>query len=90
MTEPIHHPVDGDIWAGHPDNLVRIWIAGEWQVKKLTEEQCVALGGHCYVDTNSVWDTMPPQYPQTCKHCPATRVKIPRDPYEYRDTTRRP
>lgn len=50
-----------------------------------TEEECVAHGGHCF-DHNTTFShaTSPPQYPEGCKHCPATRVRISRAPYFYR------
>lgn len=53
----------------------------------MTPEECLAHGGHCYERTGMVLTSYPPQYPEKCKHCPATRVAIPREPWEYRDTT---
>ena len=35
----------------------------------LTEEQCLAIGGHCYIRSNIVVQTMPPTFHRTCKHC---------------------
>lgn len=51
----------------------------------MTEEECVAVGGHCFQRAGLVYGTMPPQYPEQCKHCGRRRVAIPREPYEYRD-----
>ena len=49
------------------------------------EEQCVQRGGHCYEDTGLVLTSIPPQYPQVCKHCGKSRIATPREPFEYRD-----
>lgn len=49
----------------------------------LTPEYCVALGGHCWVDTGVVLTTIPPMYPEKCKHCPATRTAIPQPDRRY-------
>ena len=35
----------------------------------MTEEECVAIGGHCYEMENYVLTSDPPQYDRTCKHC---------------------
>ena len=35
----------------------------------LNEEQCLAIGGHCYIKSNIVVQTMPPTYHRYCKHC---------------------
>lgn len=52
-----------------------------------TVDECVAHGGHCYVSENIVLASNPPQYPEKCKHCPASRVAIPQSQWSYRDTT---
>lgn len=36
---------------------------------KISEEQCVQMGGHCYVKENYTLTSNPPQYDRTCKHC---------------------
>lgn len=51
----------------------------------LTEEQCVAAGGHCFARTGHSYPTSPPQYHERCPHCGKGRVAIPREPFEYRD-----
>jgi len=51
----------------------------------MTEEECTANGGHCFERTGKRLASMPPQYPETCRHCGKQRVAIPRDPFEYRD-----
>ena len=51
-------------------------------------EDCEKLGGHCFVGTNRVFPTDPPQYPEVCKHCGATRIGRPhREPMDYGDIT---
>lgn len=52
---------------------------------KLSEEECLSIGGHCYKRENIVLTSDPPQYPETCRHCGKRRVAIPREPWEYRD-----
>jgi hypothetical protein len=52
---------------------------------KLSEEECLSIGGHCFKRENIVYSSNPPQYPETCRHCGKRRVAIPRDPFEYRD-----
>lgn len=47
------------------------------------EQQCVLNGGHCFVDGDVMLPSMPPQYPQRCKHCGKKRIATPREPYEY-------
>lgn len=49
-----------------------------------SEDDCVAHGGHCWVGSGIVMASSPPQYPEGCKHCPASRVRIPREPWTYR------
>ena len=39
----------------------------------LTEEECLKIGGHCYVVENYVIDTNPPIYHRVCKHCGHTQ-----------------
>lgn len=41
--------------------------------KKLTEEECLLMGGHCYVKSDVVIDTFPETYHRTCKHCGKTQ-----------------
>jgi len=37
--------------------------------EKLTEEECLKIGGHCWVVDNYVVLTNPPIYHRRCKHC---------------------
>jgi len=43
------------------------------EIKKLTEEECLKIGGHCYEVSNFVVDTFPETYHRTCKHCGHTQ-----------------
>lgn len=49
----------------------------------LTSEECEKIGGHCWRDSDVTLTSNPPQYPQWCRHCGATRVRIPQEPYTY-------
>lgn len=60
-------------------------IAGARQEPTLTEDECVAAGGHCFESTGEVLTSNPPQYPEACKHCGKRRIGTPRSPMEYRD-----
>lgn len=53
---------------------------------QLTEEECLARGGHCWEYDNMVYASNPPQYSQHCKHCSATRAGSPREAMEWRET----
>lgn len=55
----------------------------------MTKEECVAMGGHCWQRTDMVLDSLPPQYPEYCKHCPARRIGIPQEPMRYYDPDER-
>lgn len=55
----------------------------------LTTEECVAAGGHCWVDdyggavlTDAVLGGASHKS-QQCKHCPATRTGVSRSPWEW-------
>ena len=39
----------------------------------LTEDDCKKMGGHCYIDSNIVVDTIPQIYHRSCKHCGHTQ-----------------
>lgn len=53
----------------------------------MTVEECKSRGGHCYERTGLVLTTYPPQHPEKCKHCPASRVAVARGAWTYHDTT---
>lgn len=40
----------------------------------LSFEECERIGGHCWVSSDVMLLSNPPQFPQSCKHCGATRV----------------
>jgi len=56
-------------------------ILGRYPV---SPEDCVAHGGHCFESTNYVLDSMPPQYPEVCKHCGKWRIGTPQPSMSYR------
>ncbi len=37
--------------------------------KKITKEECLELGGHCFEEDDIVIDIIPPIYHRRCKHC---------------------
>jgi len=51
----------------------------------LTEEECLSHGGHCFERTGITLSSIPPQYPEKCKHCGKKRVAIPCEPFKYRE-----
>lgn len=69
----------GGRWAftepppGGPTGMGRMtWVPDE----QMAAEVCVAHGGHCYVSTGETLMSNPPQHPEKCRHCPATRVGV--------------
>lgn len=48
-----------------------------------TFEQCEDFGGHCFERTGFVYTVNPPQYPEECKHCGATRTGYPQPDMSY-------
>lgn len=50
---------------------------------KLSQEECVTNGGHCYEWAGFSYPTYPRQYPEFCKHCGKKRIAIPQDNYRY-------
>jgi hypothetical protein len=51
----------------------------------MTKEECLAMGGHCWVNDGIVLASNPPQYPEHCKHCPARRIGIEQPRLGYYD-----
>lgn len=51
----------------------------------LTEDECVANGGHCFDATGQVIDGTPPQYPEACRHCCKRRIGTPQAAMSYVD-----
>jgi hypothetical protein len=49
-----------------------------------TEWECESHGGHCFERTGMTKPSSPPQHEEACKHCPAKRLAIPREPFHYR------
>lgn len=48
-------------------------------------EDCEEQGGHCFAPTGMVLTSNPPQYPEVCKHCGATRTGMEQDLMSYTD-----
>lgn len=67
------------------NNVVTSVIRGGRKPPTLTEDECVAVGGHCFESDGITLTSNPPQYPETCKHCGKRRIATPRHPMEYRD-----
>lgn len=38
-------------------------------MEKISKEECLKIGGHCYEYENIVINTNPPIYHRICKHC---------------------
>lgn len=64
--------------------VMESFLAGTKPTKKISQEICVEHGGHCWVDSGMVLTSVPPQYPQHCKHCTATRIGTPQEEMSYR------
>ncbi len=54
-----------------------------------TSKQCEEIGGHCWRRSDVVLTSNPPQYPEWCKHCGATRVGTEQERYRYSEVTPR-
>lgn len=51
---------------------------------KLSREDCVRYGGHCWVDDGFELSTgFSSEKGQTCKHCDYTRTGTSREPWEW-------
>ena len=49
----------------------------------LTFAECEKVGGHCWKSTGLTLMSNPPQHPEYCKHCGATRVGMSQPAYSY-------
>ena len=54
-------------------------------MKKLTEKECLEMGGHCWETLPEVLMSNPPQYQRRCKHCGKTQIGHARESFEWRD-----
>lgn len=52
-------------------------------MEKITEEKCIEMGGHCFKSTGIVLTSIPPQYPEICKHCGKKRIGVPQKSMTY-------
>ena len=52
---------------------------------KISEEECLQIGGHCYEDSNIVLTSNPPKYIRRCKHCGKQQIGTPRDSMDWND-----
>lgn len=59
-------------------------IVGQQPHARMSAEDCVEHGGHCWQRTGETLASNPPQTPQRCKHCPATRIGTPREAMDWR------
>lgn len=46
---------------------------------------CEKIGGHCWNSSQIVLMSNPPQYPEHCRHCGATRKGTPQESMSYTD-----
>lgn len=51
----------------------------------VSEDDCVAMGGHCYHSTGDVIAGDPPSYVEQCIHCDKKRIGTPQPDMVYRD-----
>ena len=59
------------------DEALTAYYAGFMSIEgglNLTIEECITLGGHCFVESNEILTTIPPQFKRVCKHCGFTQV----------------
>lgn len=49
----------------------------------MNEQECTDTGGHCFEQTNIIYPTYPPQYPEECKHCGKRRVATRNPEWHY-------
>lgn len=47
--------------------------------------QCLAFGGHCWVEAGYVIDTLPPIYHRACKHCGHRQSGRPQEVIRWED-----
>lgn len=52
---------------------------------RMTEQDCIDIGGHCFKSEDIILTTNPPQYPETCIHCGKRRIGTTQDPMSYTD-----
>ena len=52
----------------------------------LTEKKCLAIGGHCYRQSNVVLTSNPPQYVRKCKHCGKVQIGVAQPDMRWRDS----
>ena len=59
----------------------------EEKIKKfpLTKEECLKIGGHCWVDDPWIYATTAPIHSQHCKHCGKRQEGRQQDPIDWHD-----
>jgi len=55
------------------------------EVRFISEEECLKIGGHCWVDENAVGASNPPTYFRHCKHCNKRQYGRRNEAFEWRD-----
>ena len=53
--------------------------------ERMTEEECEAMGGHCWVGDPNILLSNPPTYIRSCKHCGKVQYGKPQDAIDWRD-----
>ncbi len=47
--------------------------------EKMTEKECLEMGGHCYEMLDILLMSNPPQSVRKCKHCGKTQHGVPQE-----------
>lgn len=55
--------------------------------RKLTEEECLEIGGHCWEISNLVFAVFPPCFERVCKHCGKRQVGHRGPSYVWQDSS---
>jgi hypothetical protein len=58
-------------------------VAGTRARRWVSLEECEETGGHCWEGLGIELTSWPPQHPEACIHCGATRIGRPREAMEY-------
>lgn len=55
------------------------------QTYPLTEEKCLEIGGHCWIESNVTFPGCPAQYTRYCKHCGKRQRGVNQKPIRWED-----
>lgn len=54
-------------------------------MRRLTESECLEIGGHCWEMSQLVFAVLPPAYRRICKHCGKVQEGSPREQFDWSD-----